>query len=124
MDLGAILSQLQSMANDHVLSSEDNLSDADSETLEAAEEEARWQPINRHHVEVFDKLPDGMRKRRYINAWPGEDMLPVVSDEKFTEIFKGHVKRKRVRRKFRLNPDVSIDSCTDHNRYTYVCRLL
>ena len=120
MDLGAILSQLQSMANDHVLSSEDNLSDADSETLEAAEEEARWQPINRHHVEVFDKLPDGMRKRRYINAWPGEDMLPVVSDEKFTEIFKGHVKRKRVRRKFRLNPDVSIDSCTDHNRYTYV----
>ena len=120
MDLGAILSQLQSMANDHVLSSEDNLSDADSETLEAAEEEARWQPINRHHVEVFDKLPDGMRKRRYINAWPGEDMLPVVSDEKFTEIFKGHVKRKRVRRKFRLNPDVSIDSCTDLNRYTYV----
>ena len=120
MDLGAILSQLQSMANDHVLSSEDNLSDADSETLEAAEEEARWQPINRHHVEVFDKLPDGMRKRRYINAWPGEDMLPVVSDEKFTEIFKGHVKRKRVRRKFRLNPDVSIDNCTDHNRYTYV----
>ena len=120
MDLGAILSQLQSMANDHVLSSEDNLSDADSETLEAAEEEARWQPINRHHVEVFDKLPDGMRKRRYINAWPGEDVLPVVSDEKFTEIFKGHVKRKRVRRKFRLNPDVSIDSCTDHNRYTYV----
>ena len=120
MDLGAILSQLQSMANDHVLSSEDNLSDADSETLEAAEEEARWQPINRHHVEVFDKLPDGMKKRRYINAWPGEDILPVVSDEKFTEIFKGHVKRKRVRRKFRLNPDVSNDSCTDHNRYTYV----
>ena len=86
------------------------MSDADSDTLEVAEEEARWQPINRHHVEVFDKLPDGMRKRRYINAWPGEDMLPVVSDEKFTEIFRGHIKRKRVRRKFRLNPDVS-DAC-------------
>ena len=113
MDLGTILTQLQTMANDHVLSSEDNMSDADSETLEAAEEEARWQPINRHHVEIFDKLPDGMRKRRYINAWPGEDILPVVSEEKFAEIFKGHVKRKRVRRKFRSNPDVSlfIDGC-------------
>ena len=110
MDIGTILSQLQSMASDHVLSSEDNMSDADSDTLEVAEEEARWQPINRHHVEVFDKLPDGMRKRRYISAWPGEDMLPVVSDEKFTEIFRGHIKRKRVRRKFRLNPDVS-DAC-------------
>ena len=113
MDLGTILTQLQTMANDHVLSSEDNISDADSETLEAAEEEARWQPINRHHVEIFDKLPDGMRKRRYINAWPGEDILPVVSEEKFAEIFKGHVKRKRVRRKFRSNPDVGlfIDGC-------------
>ena len=95
------------MANDHVLSSEDNMSDADSETLEAAEDEARMRPINRHHVEVFDKLPDGMRKRRYISAWPGEDLLPVVSDERFTEIFRGHIKRKRTRRKFRMNPDVS-----------------
>ena len=83
------------------------MSDADSETLEAAEEEARWLPMTRKHVEVFDRLPDGMRKRRYITAWPGEENLPVVSDEKFVELFRAHVKRKRVRRKFRLNPDVS-----------------
>ena len=95
------------MANDHVLSSEDNMSDADSETLEAAEDEARMRPINRHHVEVFDKLPDGMRKRRYISAWPGEELLPVVSDDQFTELFRGHIKRKRMRRKFRTNPNVS-----------------
>ena len=108
MDISTIISQLETMANDHVLSSEDNMSDADSETLEAAEEEARWRPITRHHVQVFDKLPsDGMRKRRYISAWPGEDLCPVVSEDKFTEIFRGHVKRKRTRRKFRVNPDVS-----------------
>ena len=107
MDVSGILSQLEVLANDHVLSSEDNLSDADSETLEAAEEEARFKPINRHHVEVFDKLPDGMRKRRYISAWSGEEVLPIVSDERFTELFRGHIKRKRLRRKFRMNPDVS-----------------
>lgn len=109
MDLNTIISQLESFAEDHVLSSEENMSDADSETLEAAEEEARFRPITRHNVEVFDKLPDGMRKRRYITAWPGEEMLPCVSDEKFTELFRGHVKRKRTRKKFRLNPDVSND---------------
>ena len=111
MDVSSILSQLESMANDHALSSEDNMSDADSETLEAAEQEARLQPISRHHVEVFDKLPDGMRKRRYISAWPGEEVLPLVSDERFTELFRGHIKRKRMRRKFRMNPDVSLESC-------------
>ena len=107
MDVSSILSQLETMANDHVLSSEDNVSDADSETLEAAEDEARLRPISRHHVEVFDKLQDGgMRKRRYISSWPGEDLLPVVSDDRFTELFRGHIKRKRMRRKFRVNPEV------------------
>ena len=106
-DLGVILGELENLANDHILSSEDNLSDcADSDTLEAAEDEARWKPINRKHVEVFDKIAES-RKRRFISSWPGEDELPVVSDEKFTELFRGHVKRKRVRRKFRLNPEVS-----------------
>lgn len=108
MEFMGIIQQLETMAKDHVLSSEDNMSDADSETLEAAEEEARWKPITRHHVDVFDKVPDaGMRKRRYISPWPGEDLLPMVSDDKFTELFRGHVKRKRIRKKFRLNPDVS-----------------
>ena len=106
-ELSGLIQQIEALAQDHVLSSEDNMSDADSETLEAAEEEARWLPMTRKHVEVFDRLPDGMRKRRYITAWPGEENLPVVSDEKFVELFRAHVKRKRVRRKFRLNPDVS-----------------
>ena len=108
MEISAIIAQLEGMAGDHVLSSEDNVSDADSETLEVAEEEARWKPISRKHVEIFDRKngAEGMRKRRFITAWPGEDLLPVVSDEKFTELFRGHVKRKRTRRKFRINPEV------------------
>ena len=107
MDLSGLIQQIEALAQDHVLSSEDNMSDADSDTLEAAEEEARWLPLTRKHVEVFDKLPDGMRKRRYITPWVGEDRIPVVSDDKFVELFRSHVKRKRVRRKFRINPDVS-----------------
>ena len=107
MDLSGLIQQIDALAQDHVLSSEDNMSDADSDTLEAAEEEARWLPLTRKHVEVFDKLPDGMRKRRYITPWVGEDRIPVVSDDKFVELFRSHVKRKRVRRKFRINPDVS-----------------
>ena len=107
MEVSGLIHQIEALAQDHVLSSEDNMSDADSDTLEAAEEEARWLPITRKHVEIFDKLPDGLRKRRYISTWPGEDHLPVVSDDKFVELFRSHVKRKRTRRKFRLNPDVS-----------------
>ena len=76
-ELSGLIQQIETLAQDHVLSSEDNMSDADSETLEAAEEEARWLPMTRKHVEVFDRLPDGMRKRRYITAWPGEENLPV-----------------------------------------------
>jgi hypothetical protein len=106
MDLGHIMHQLETMTNGHVISSEDNASDADSETLEVAEEEARWRPINRHHVNIFDRLPDGLRKRRYISAWPDEDMVGTLADDKFVDLFRNHVKRKRFRRKIRTHPEV------------------
>ena len=84
----------------------------DAEALDAAEAEARLDPITRAHVEAFDKIK--LRKRRRIRDdayWrrelgieeEGEEFL--VTEQDFVNLFRAHVKRKKLRRKYRAHPD-------------------
>ncbi len=110
----ALIRQLEAIARDPGFSSDDNHdeSDADSDTLEVAEEEARRLPITRKHVGLFDKQHDGgTRKRRYISCSERDlQPQPEVGSEEFEDLFRTHVKRKKMRRKLRLQPQVRLQS--------------
>ena len=85
------------------------------EALDTAEAEARLDPITRAHVEAFDKIK--LRKRRKIRDdafWRrelgiGEGSEPeeefLVTEQDFVNLFRAHVKRKKLRRKYRAHPD-------------------
>lgn len=88
----------------------DRASDSDSDVLQAAEDEADLAPITTKHVEAFDRIK---RQRRYIDPkllegeFSSDDEDPIdVTEQDFISLFRSHVKRKRLRRKIRANPDL------------------
>lgn len=107
----------------HTLDDDDDYgSDADSEILETAEEEARRVPLTHRHVRAFDKMHDGCRRHRYIT--PGcDENVDLVDDELFSELFRAHLKRKKVRRKIRNRPKTldneqeDLDTPTNHHHH-------
>ena len=89
-------------------------SDAESDVLLSAEQEARRSPLTHAQVTLFDKSM-AMKHRRYIErnididsdddaASEEED----INDTDFIELYRGHIKRKKMRKKIRANPDVRI----------------
>ena len=87
-------------------------SDAESDVLLSAEQEARRSPLTHAQVTLFDKSM-AMKHRRYIErnididsdddaASEEED----INDTDFIELYRGHIKRKKMRKKIRANPDV------------------
>ncbi len=111
-------------------------SDYDSDVLLGAESEARRSPLTYQQVILFDKSVVQRAKRRYINEHlevesdDSLDHFDVVSriscsfwflelkiylplniqvpNEEFEELFRSHLKRKKLRKKIRANPEVSL----------------
>ena len=84
----------------------------EAEALDNAEAEARLDPITRAHVEAFDKIK--LRKKRKLRddaywrqelGFDTEDEEFRVTEQDFVNLFRAHVKRKKLRRKFRANPN-------------------
>ena len=101
-------------------------SDADSDILESAESESKRLSLSHAQVRLFDKSMM-LKRRRYIerrldledddsgddvcddlnNADAGSDACDEdLNDDEFVELFRTHVKRKKMRKKIRANPEV------------------
>ena len=76
--------------------------------LLAAEDEAKSTPITRENVELFDKIKKRRRiiEQRICNTDSSEDEIDTsaITDELFVEMFRAHIKRKKLRRKIRTQP--------------------
>ena len=77
--------------------------------LLAAEDEAKGCSITRKHVENFDKIKKRRRiiERIYnIDSSDEDDAMDTadITHEYFTEMFRAHNKRKKLRRKIRNQP--------------------
>merc|ERR1711981_917515 len=83
----------------------DGSSDSDSDVLLAGEDEAKECPITRKYVELFDKIKKRRRILEKIND-SDEDSIDTsdITHEYFTEMFRSHIKRKKLRRKIRNQP--------------------
>lgn len=95
-------------------------SDAESDILESAENDAKRLPLTHSQVRLFDKSMT-MKRRRYIerhidlddtdeendNNDDASDEDNDVNDEEFIELFRAHIKRKKMRKKIRANPEVN-----------------
>jgi len=87
-------------------------SEAESDVLDAAEEEAKRLPVTKLHVACFDRMK---KRKRFIetadlatdDSDDNEDVEGEVSEKEFLESFQNHLRRKRQRRKVRKAPDVS-----------------
>ena len=102
---------------------DDNGSSSDeADALDTAEAEARLDPITRAHVEAFDKIK--LRKNRRIKDdayWrkqlgieeEKEDFL--VTEQDFVNLFRAHVKRKKLRRRYRAHPNFELVSRHCHH---------
>ena len=104
-------------SRDNVILQTDSEED-DSDALDAAEEEAKLEPVTRKHVEAYDKIK---RRHRFIDPdlykgeFSSEDDVAAseaeqssvftVTEQDFIALFRAHVKRKKLRRKIRTNPD-------------------
>ena len=92
-------------------------SDADSDVLESAENDAKRFPLTHSQVKLFDKSM-AMKRRRYIerhidlddtdddNDNDASDDDNDLNDEEFVELFRAHITRKKMRKKIRANPEV------------------
>ena len=79
----------------------------EAEALDNAEAEARLDPITRAHVEAFDKIK--LRKKRKLRddaywrqelGFDTEDEEFRVTEQDFVNLFRAHVKRKKLRKIF------------------------
>lgn len=81
--------------------------------LQVAEDEYRDSAVTKTHVKSFDRIK---KSRRYFERKPwvnlelssddDDDDVAELTEEEFQHLFRTHLRRKRVRRKVRIAPEV------------------
>ena len=91
----------------------DGSSDSDSDVLLAAEDDSKECTMTRKHVELFDRIK---KRRRIIEKIDTSDEDAVdtadITHEYFTDMFRAHIKRKKLRRKIRNQPPDQVSAIT------------
>ena len=92
----------------------------------AAEEEAKDCSITKKHVEIFDKIK---KRRRIIDKAfktksADEEAIDTngITHAHFTEMFRAHIKRKKLRRKIRSQPQEQVSAIKEYIN-TVKCRV-